>query len=472
MAASSAPHSEIPHPIADQVDGEEALPAPTLADVAHIVFPHLASCTAAGESIECSVAELCILLAKTDVAGCYGPPGVAHDTLLDAIWASVAAAVPAGPSAGPTGDGAALPSLHDALRDAAGYAPFRLLKKYLAAADLPFFGSAPHDVLLAAMPKLAPPRLIALSRRARRSPQWQLSLLTARMQARGLELPRPEHLPEAMGVEELAVGDLTYLTLAQLETFLVECAFLRQHCDLEEILEEAVVDAEADWAGDAFLEEIEDLAEVPFEEIIDVYDVARARALADIIEDQGGIDAVRCLPGLPSTLAADLGEVAWTRRACRQQVGLDDELTLELGAWMEEMVGLLHGDDLPEELVDELIFRMGGLPPPQVRPPQVASDAFRCGHAGCRGATQTHTEQGFVQHWNSEHRAGQTPAAPQRGAYAVRCVHPECGGGAALRTFTFHGLRQHTGAVHGGTGPWELEARPTPVAVLDESVCT
>lgn len=118
MEADSGSQAAIPQ-INHENSAADAPAALTLADVAHIIFPHLASGMA---NDECALASLCQSIALTDLAGCYGPPGVAHDTLLNAIWASVAAEVP--PEAGVT----TLPSLYDNLRESGGYAPFRLLK--------------------------------------------------------------------------------------------------------------------------------------------------------------------------------------------------------------------------------------------------------------------------------------------------------------------------------------------------------
>ena len=107
------------HAIPDYAPLSDGPPTATLADVAQVIFSHLAA-AAGGDVTELAI--VCQAVASTAVAGCYGRPGVAHDALLNAIWASVAAVVPA------EGEDAALPSLYDTLRASGGYCPFHLLK--------------------------------------------------------------------------------------------------------------------------------------------------------------------------------------------------------------------------------------------------------------------------------------------------------------------------------------------------------
>lgn len=103
--------------------GLNPLLPPTFADVAETVFLHLIQTSR--DLDDAHFAEVCQTLAATDVAGCYGPPGLARDALLNKIWESVAHE--AGSRLGAT-TSEALPSLYDALLQSGGNAPFRLLK--------------------------------------------------------------------------------------------------------------------------------------------------------------------------------------------------------------------------------------------------------------------------------------------------------------------------------------------------------
>lgn len=334
---------------------------------------------------------------------------------------------------------------------------------------------------MATMPKLPPPRLIALSRRARRSPKWLLSVLEARLVARGFSLPSDDELPESLAIEEFLAGELTHMTLGQLHTFLEECAFLRRYTDLEEHVAAAVVDADDVpldfWMGGFDPNDLDvDLADVPFREIIECFEFARAHALIELIENVG-LRTARQLPGLPPSLAADL-KGADKARKMRMRNRRDRERgdLLDAALWAGAMLEMLHGDEdgeLPEE-IEEALAELGALTmfagpstassQPSTRlPPQ---DRYLCGHEACRdsqSAGAVYTVQGFVDHWHHVHleREGEAPAV-RRGSKWVRCGHADCAG--KLRAFEFDGLRGHTGAVH---CPVPGAQPPVTVALLD-----
>jgi hypothetical protein len=116
MADSSAQGSD------DAGHHETAPPSPGFTDIAPIIFSNLAS--NAAEKGE--LAELCALVASTDVAGALGRPGLSRDALLNAIWASVTSAADAMSGSDMSN---AMPSLRNALLDSkGGTLPLRMLK--------------------------------------------------------------------------------------------------------------------------------------------------------------------------------------------------------------------------------------------------------------------------------------------------------------------------------------------------------